>query len=297
MADWSDLPRELLDEILTRLDSPIDALRFRAVCSTWRHSSPSNLKSNGPQTPLSLPSHGISLSKRSIFVLSPCETPISELPHNDNPNSWVIKIEEKNLNFFHIFFPLSWTQIDPLPEDFPRVMDLSNIRIRELGCEYFLRYTDKICFRGDFLNLLIEKVAIIPGINHDHFFLLTIHVSGKLALYNSVNNIWHIISDKIDVPYDDIIAFNGEFYAVDYTGRIVLVRCDAIDNTALLATSFGGGDKKRLVEVGDELMLVDVYMGLPPWEYDHDMENFDGYVTSRSKWFKVYRLDRKNAVD
>lgn len=179
-------------------------------------------------------------------------------------------------------------------------MDILNIRIRELGCEYFLRYTDKACFRGDFLNLLMEKVAFVSGVNVDDFFLLTIHVSGKLALFNNVDNQWHIYSDDVDLPYDDVIAFNGEFYAVDYTGRTVLVGYDAVDNSAVLvAKSICGGDKKRLVEIGGELMLVDVYMSLPPWEHDHDMEDLDQYVSSRSMWFKVFRLDRegKNWVE
>ncbi|KAL2936993.1 F-box protein SKIP23 [Bienertia sinuspersici] len=289
MADWSELPAELIGEILTYLNSPIDILRFRSICSTWRQSTPLN---GGHQFPFSLPFHGISLFKRSIFQLSPSKTSIVEFL--EKTNSWVIKVEEKNPNFFNLFFPLSWNQIAPLPINFPTVIDLFNIRIREMGHEFFLRYTDEVYCRGDFLNLLMEKVAFLSGQNGDDFFLLTIHISGGLALYNNVDNQWHVISDDLDLPYDDVIAFNGEFYAVDYVGKTVLVGTDTANSVNLVANSVCGGDQKRLVEMGGELMLVDVYMGLPPWDDDHNIEDLDEYVSSsRSVWFKVYRLDRE----
>ena len=133
-------------------------------------------------------------------------------------------------------------------------MDLSNIRIRDIASEYFLCYTDNT---SEFLNLLMEKVAYLSRSNNsDDFYLLTIYVSGKLALFNNLRNRWHVISDKVDFPYDDVIAFNGEFYSVDYTGRTVLIGVDDVDTLKLVAKPVCGGDKKRLVEIDSELMLV-----------------------------------------
>ena len=171
-------------------------------------------------------------------------------------------------------------------------MDLSNIRIRDIASEYFLCYTYNT---SEFLNLLMEKVAYLSRSNNsDDFYLLTIYVSGKLALFNNLRNRWHVISDKVDFPYDDVIAFNGEFYSVDYTGKTVLVEVDDVDTLKLVAKPVCGGDKKRLVEIDGELMLVDVYFGLPPWENFSNrrkMEDLDECVASRSFWFKVYRLE------
>ncbi|XP_057525809.1 F-box protein SKIP23-like [Amaranthus tricolor] len=288
MADWSELPRELLEEILTHFNSSIDASRFTSVCSSWRHLSPSEFNFNGEKNfPLCF--NGISVCKRSILLLSPPQIPIPDSPHN--PTSWIIKVEEKGPKRFRIYFPLSWSQL-PLPFNFPRVMDLSNIRIRDIASEYFLCYTDNT---SEFLNLLMEKVAYLSRSNNsDDFYLLTIYVSGKLALFNNLRNRWHVISDKVDLPYDDVIAFNGEFYSVDYTGRTVLVGVDDVDTLKLVAKPVCGGDKKRLVEIDGELMLVDVYFGLPPWENFSNrrkMEDLDECVASRSFWFKVYRLE------
>ncbi|XVF45604.1 hypothetical protein PTKIN_Ptkin02bG0219700 [Pterospermum kingtungense] len=40
MADWSQLPPELLPLIAKRLETRFDVLRFRSVCSSWRSSFP-----------------------------------------------------------------------------------------------------------------------------------------------------------------------------------------------------------------------------------------------------------------
>lgn len=104
-------------------------------------------------------------------------------------------------------------------------MDISNIRIRELGCEYFLRYADNACFKSDFVKLLRETVAFLPRTNGDDFFLLTIHLCGRLSLFNNVDDQWHLISDDVDLPYDDVIAFSGEFMLlILLAGRTVCVK-------------------------------------------------------------------------
>ncbi|XP_019242788.1 PREDICTED: putative F-box protein At5g60060 [Nicotiana attenuata] len=49
---WSDLPKELVERIGKFLDTHIDVLRLRAVCSTWRSSLPPF--KNSPSLPLKL---------------------------------------------------------------------------------------------------------------------------------------------------------------------------------------------------------------------------------------------------
>ncbi|KAF8013416.1 hypothetical protein BT93_I1309 [Corymbia citriodora subsp. variegata] len=38
MAEWSQMPEDLLRLIVRRLGTPFDVLRFRSVCSSWRSS-------------------------------------------------------------------------------------------------------------------------------------------------------------------------------------------------------------------------------------------------------------------
>ncbi|AES58687.1 hypothetical protein MtrunA17_Chr1g0146381 [Medicago truncatula] len=38
-ADWSKLPKDLLNLISKQIDNEIDLIRFRSICTNWRSSS------------------------------------------------------------------------------------------------------------------------------------------------------------------------------------------------------------------------------------------------------------------
>lgn len=150
---------------------------------------------------------------------------------------------------------------------------------------------------GDAGNLYMEKVVFkFSDSETSSFALLTIHVSGKLAMYKSGDKRWSIIHD-MPSPYDDVILFKGDFYAVDSTGRAVLVGLSS--NVALVANPVFGGDKKFLVESSGELLMVDMYLSMGPPEVDLSDENedvfeqFDGCLGERTVRFKVFKLDRE----
>ncbi|KAM0055043.1 putative F-box domain-containing protein [Helianthus debilis subsp. tardiflorus] len=180
-ADWSQLPRELLDLISTHLISETDLLRFRSVCTTWR-SSINPFTSRFPILPnagISDTTWGFYLSKRTIFRVG--------LPDPDPAQThipWLIKVERDNPQKTHLMNPLTGSEFIPLLPGFPRSLNLLNFRVSELGQEYALQY---ISYRpnansiGDSVTLYMEKVAFC-NVGVDGFVLLTIHVSGKLAL-------------------------------------------------------------------------------------------------------------------
>ena len=140
MADWSQLPKDLLDLIAKHLDSPfyqLNKLRLRSVCSLWR-SSISDHRPHRSRIPF-VPNDGFvttnqstfafHLSKRTIFLIT--------LP-TDNNNSWRIKTEEYHPSQMQLLNPILSTQIKSLPLDSPKVINLLNCRILELGHEYVL---------------------------------------------------------------------------------------------------------------------------------------------------------------
>ncbi|KAH9608407.1 hypothetical protein KSS87_010028 [Heliosperma pusillum] len=287
MAEWSHLPQDLLREIQTHITSPFYTVRFRSICSSWRNAIQSNGHDHFPN------SISLLFSKRSVLLLSPPQT-----PNSSKPISWIIKIEEINPQSFNLYYPLSKTRINPVRNRVPRVLDVLNTRINELGLEFCYNGSDIL---GD-SSLYTEKVAFLPVKNDDgsSFLFLTIHVSGKLAIFNGVFMKWNLV-DQSQFPFDDVIAFNGEFYAVDNVGRTVVVGIDSVEcDVSVVSKSVCGGDKKRLVEMNGELMLVDLYIGLPPFLGDNEEDEVDGcnvigldeFVTSRSMWFRVFRLDR-----
>lgn len=146
----------------------------------------------------------------------------------------------------------------------------------------------------------MEKVALCPEKHPNAFVLLTIHVSGKLVIYRSGASKWTVIND-LSSPYDDVIAKDGRFYAVDSTGRAVTLNLDSaagLDLTVVAHPVFGG-DKKFLVESCGELLMVDKYLTIGP---DDDLgysegfefyEEFDCFMSERTLKFKVYKLDEE----
>ncbi|XP_071692978.1 F-box protein SKIP23-like [Rutidosis leptorrhynchoides] len=293
MADWAQLPRELLDLISKHLISETDLLRFRSVCTSWRSSVHSFISRFPilPHTGISDTTWGFYLSKRTIFRIGLPEPELNTIP-------WLIKVERDNPQKTHLMNPLTGSEFIPLLPDFPRSINLLNFRVQELGQEYALQY---ISYRpnansiGDSVTLYMEKVAFC-GYGVDGFVLLTIHVSGKLAMLKYGEKKWNIIND-LPSPYDDVIVYNGDFYAVDSTGRTVIVDSETM-SLKVVADSVFGGDKKFLVESVGELFMVDKYLSVGPEnDFDYDDENyeyyedFDCFMSERTVKLEVYKLD------
>ncbi|PIA32862.1 hypothetical protein AQUCO_04300059v1 [Aquilegia coerulea] len=304
MSEWSQLPKDLLDRISSTLSSSsssswIDLIRFRSVCSSWRSSLTSyppycfpNKISINPSNPTNglLYSGNFTLSKRIILHLN--------LPNHSN--GWIIKLEQDNSKLFHLLNPLSELKIQSLPSNFPKVFNFMDLRIVELGQEYVLRYADKwpIGFGGD---LYREKVVFSSNSpwSNDDYVIMTIHVSGKLALFRLKDSMWTII-EEMPNPYDDVIYYKGKFYAVDGMGRAVVVGPSL--TVTLVAYAVYGGDKKYLVELDGELLLVDRYLSIGSDDYpiyhsqiqDYEIyvPNDDTYIVDTTVQFKVFKLDQ-----
>ncbi|XP_050363947.1 F-box protein SKIP23 isoform X2 [Argentina anserina] len=292
MADWSLLPKELLEEIAKRLGSPFYLLRIRSVCSSWRSYIPPRPRRLPGRFPF-LTNYGISdstlgfhLSKRTVFLIA--------LP--SSPHRWLVKIEEDVPGRTHLLNPLSRFAPRRLPESFPKVLDLSRFRILDLAEEFVLHHVNFRPLVNAAANLYMEKVVFMClGDESSDYVLLTIHVSGELALFKSVDKKWSIIHD-MPSPYDDVILFRGEFYAVDGAGRTVRVALEEM-SPILAANPVYGGDKKFLVESSGELLVVDMYLSTDQeldWEEEEEevsQVQLDGCIYERTVKFKVYKVD------
>ncbi|KAA8546144.1 hypothetical protein F0562_020962 [Nyssa sinensis] len=246
-------------------------------------------------------SWGFYLSKCTI-----CRLGLPEPHCQTSPSDgWLIKVEQDALQRMRLLNPLCRSEFKPLPTTFPRILDLSNFRISELGQECILQYINYRPFAnsiGDAGSLYMEKVAMrssrCSSSRLDSFVLLTIHVSGKLAMFKSGDKKWTVIDD-LPSPYDDVILFRGQFYAVDSTGRTVVVLVDSSPSVNLVANSVFGGDKKFLVESCDELLLVDMYLGVGLEDdlgYNGALDvydEFDCLTGERTVRFKVFKLDQE----
>jgi hypothetical protein len=129
--------------------------------------------------------------------------------------------------------------------------------------------------------------------NHPCSVLLSIYVSGKLAIFQSGDEQWMIMPVMPPKPYTDVCVFNGRLIAVDSTGRTVAVGPDL--SLDLVAEAVFGGDTKILVECDGELLLVDKY--LEPGESCTVHVEGEGVYKireiERAVRFVVFRLDEK----
>ncbi|KAF3682240.1 putative receptor-like cytosolic serine/threonine-protein kinase RBK1-like [Capsicum annuum] len=299
MAEWSQLPRELVELISKHLPTEADFLRFRSVCSSWRSSLPSKpYPSSLSRFPI-LPNDGIAenswgfkLSKSPIFLL--------RSPTSSDNHGWIIKLDRRETpQRMRLLNPLSRSHFKPVPANFPKNLDSSQYPLLELCQEYtlqFIKYRPRANSIADAGNLYMEKVAVRLEVNG--FVLLTIHVSGKLVMFRSGDTKWSIV-DESSLPYDDVIMKDGIFYAVDNTGRGVLVKlsCGSPPELEVVANSVFGGDKKFLVESCGDLLMVDKYLSIGPEDdfgYNENVEfyeEFDCFMSERTVRFKVYKLD------
>ena len=195
-----------------------------------------------------------------------------------------MKVEEVHPSRMRLLNPLSWVQLNP-PTSFPAI-DLTHFKVLELGQEYTLHAKRSV---GDLEERHKEKVMLRSSGCGDEFSVLTIF-SGRLAIFNSWDEKWIIIPHAL--WYDDLILFRGDFYAVDCTGRVVLV--DLSLDVSLVAESICDcGIQKFLVESDGGLLLVDVYLSFGDVDDCDIDEVFDIFWMERNFQFKVFELDIK----
>ncbi|OVA15996.1 F-box domain [Macleaya cordata] len=218
---------------------------------------------------------------------------------------WLIKVEEMRENVLRLVNPLSRVHIKPLPKTFPKVFNLSDFEIVELCNEYVLQLPEsdselereyvvessnpnlriqvKEIYVRELDNLDVKKVAVLssnpnsPSAN-DVYGVMVLHVGGKLAFFKPGDEKWTVIQNQT-CRFNDVVQYNGKFYAVDSTGRAVVV--DTSLNVSVVAVPvIGGGRKKRLVESDGILFLVDMFIDLGPdyleWDEFHDLVEYDG---------------------
>lgn len=258
-----------------------------------------------PNDGFSVTKWGFSLFRYTIYYVGLPQSH-SQTTSITNKNGWIVKLEREKPDRMHLLNPLTAYQFKPLPEYFPKKFDFWNLQIRELGYEYTLkslRFVPSAISVNDAGDLYMEKVALCFKDDGD-FLLLTIHVSGRLVMYKSGDTKWSIINDLPSL-YDDVIFYEGNFYATDNNGMIVIVNLNSglIPTASLVALPVFGGDKKFLVESCGDLLLVDKYLSIGPDDdlgcNDDDLdfyEELDSFMSERTVKFKVFRLDRNAKI-
>ncbi|MED6193815.1 hypothetical protein PIB30_022863 [Stylosanthes scabra] len=272
-VDWLALPKELWPLISNRFPTTVDLLHFRSTCSTWHSSTPSSLT-----TPITFatafpilpppPNHN---TKLTIF-----QTKLYSIHHPSSSSSkaWIILLSHTHdfpLRIIDPFTnsPLSFSHTNPPPFTSPSHLNLLNFNLFELLESYSL-HPDTLPNQDPFHLRLLQPFIPLPETPKAIIFptTLTSVDSRKIfALYNDGKlHVWKIGDDNtwtiIDSPncFDDMIVHNDQLYVVDKVGTISWVESETLKLVQFSPMLCGLGKKKRLVECGGWLHVVDLFI-------------------------------------
>lgn len=291
--DWSELPPELLDTIVNKLINLRDYLRFRAVCSNWRSSTPATPKNLPCQFPwLMLPKNRS--NRRGFFNLLDNKLHFLNLPEASNrrrrcgsSHGWLIIVDESPSIF--IINPLTKVTFNLPP--LCQLPNVVNFDFYSVGREFTIQSPDgEVYTRNlkEIRDLFIKKVVLSHSPSRDPNFIavMILNETGELAYCKNGENSWKFI-DEARFFAEDVIYFDGLFYAVHKLGSIAV--CDVsgdLPKVSFIETPRQiGGDIQYLVKTDDELLLVTRSLELDTDAAYHQLD-----VVYKTVEFRVFRL-------
>ncbi|XP_062165311.1 putative F-box protein At1g65770 isoform X1 [Alnus glutinosa] len=276
-VDWSDLPTELLPAIVKSLDTRIDVLRFRSVCSSWRSSVPP-FHANSPRFPLKFPNPSTLtgppplpippafLCQSSLYYIQPLNPSTS----SSSNKWWLMKVEESDSGKLHLVDPLLTTGLIRYSVHTPKTLNLLNFRMVEFAKAYMLRYPiltgpkNETTYVPWFMlnphfrpNLRVKKVLVFPNsswTNADECSFFVLFDSGKLGFAKCGDE---KLTDINGSCYNDIIVYKGQFYAINSLGTVWRFEYSSLKLVRFSHPLVGVGRQKYLVESCGALYVVD----------------------------------------
>ncbi|MBA0786763.1 hypothetical protein Gotri_027085 [Gossypium trilobum] len=253
MADWSQLPQELLVLIAERLEARFDVVRFRSVCCSWRSSVPPKIY---PFHPTYLRTRGrlvgsLSHITRYTFYLLRS----SRGDETEAPACWLVKIGEGSHGVkMQLWNPFSDSKLESLPRNFPKVLDLTNFQVIELGHQYIGLYHTYFNHPLEPRYIDYRKKVVLQqsSTNFDDFIIFASF--RRLAFLRSGEKEWTVLEIMYDI--EDIISFNEKFYAIDLNGKTRVI--DQSLNVSFLPHVGSPGSRKFLVKSHDNLLAVEM---------------------------------------
>jgi hypothetical protein len=282
MADWSQLPTELLQLISQKLNTEFYLLRFRSVCSTWRSSIP-NFPRN-THLPFKLPplypdNDGICyLVKHTIFLIKPSTIPKQ---HQQILQPRLIRIGPNVTGKIHLWHPLDLDQ--RLPFHFPHkvVFDFNHISIIDLGhvfLPYMLKDSDSLQ-NHPYPYVYHQNVVAATCPGELQPLIVTFNRYYEPCIFRPGDDVWMKIPNVVS-DYGDIYNFKGRICVVDETGQTVIAGPDLSVDFAAAKVSDPGMVRLCLVE--SELLLVVSCYGVRINVYRLDEK--------KKKWVKLSNL-------
>ncbi|XVF45603.1 hypothetical protein PTKIN_Ptkin02bG0219600 [Pterospermum kingtungense] len=284
MADWSQLPQELVTLIAKHLETRFDVLRFRSVCSSWRSFFPPKVY----PLPKCLPTNTTDRYKCFEEHITIDTLYLVRLPGPDHAAAacWVVNIREYAHHVkMGLVKPLSDDELKPLPLKFPKVLDLTNFQVIELGHRFAARYN--VDLNDPIMKFVCndqstrQAAFLWSNTNPDDFMMLTVLNYVVLeVVFSRSGQIQSTQLEDVD-GVQDIISFNGKFYVVELNGRTIVV--DQSLNVSFLQLVGSPNSRMFLVQSGDNLLAVQMLF----------LARSVSIVSHKAVRFKIFRLDEE----
>jgi hypothetical protein len=261
----AELHEELWVVISKKLNTTIDIVRFRSICSLWR--------SLLPPRPTS---HNLFFRHSEYFLLQTKIYYIQPSPHDHNPTTslpsnkgWIIKVfQNSKSSKLHIFdlFTNKTLQIEGTNE---KVLNLMKFRVVELFELYTQSYDEnEIIFRCP--RSKISKVILFSIAGRCMVFALQLNNEIKVSNIGEREEITLKDDGGENNYFDDIIHYKGQVYVVDKMGTIFWVNAFSLklvpfspkniysrfENIYITVNS--NPNKKQLVEYDGSLYVVNL---------------------------------------
>ncbi|KAJ8772608.1 hypothetical protein K2173_027785 [Erythroxylum novogranatense] len=299
-VDWTQLPPELVETIAKRQKIYADYIRLRSVCRTWRYSTIKYPDHLPPQLPwLMFPQRQPNPSRRALYNLSSGKFHFLNLPeasHNKrlcgSSHGWLTILDDSPT--IVLVNPITREKVYlPPVSTFPNVIAFSYSNV---GREYVTvrglidRERPETVSLRHMRDWFIKKLVLSSSPKRNRFATMAILHSSELAYCKQGDQSWTILETVLGYS-EDVVYFNGLFYAVNKFGQTVVcdVSGDSPTVSFLVMTPQLGGDLQYLVGSGQELLLVTRYIDV---EMDlDDVAEIPEHLGYKTRRFEVFRLN------
>ncbi|KAM7498605.1 hypothetical protein LguiA_023019 [Lonicera macranthoides] len=307
MGHWSNLPRDLLDEIENHLVLYVDKVRVRAVCMSWNSHLPKMPNHQTRRVPWLLQSfENNTEASHGLFDLFEKKFYKIDLPEAQGKlfkgcsYGWLATIGDDlpigcNSPDMYLINPLTNAQIQ-LP---PRYTchDVADYVADRIDEEYTICHPNgTLCYLdAEYINSVwTSKVVLSSNPSHEDCLVVAIYGDrGYLAWCKCNDKKWKRLPCSLPGAIEDVIFYNGKLHALHARGILIVFEniCPnpTVKEIARLPSSIRNySDVIYLVECSDGGLLMVMRLVASHGEED--------YLPLRTKMFKVYKLDSINST-
>ncbi|KAL3844315.1 hypothetical protein ACJIZ3_001718 [Penstemon smallii] len=276
MADWSNLPLDLLMLIARRFNFLDDYVRFGVVCKSWRAVLFHKDSKNSPCSLLPL----LMLTENESNDLRGFSSPFNKKVYQlylpevhgkrcwGSSHGWLITLDAKYQ--LRLLNPLSRVQI--LLPSLLKCLDLKNL----------------VCRPEHFRDIYVHKVVLSSNPFLGNCVVLAIYSNNKMAFAKPGDESWTPLQCCPSYAVNDAICFGGKFYVTDSSEDVTIYDSNGNHLKTVALTS------SLVVYEPDEVATYIAEVGGQIYVIVRIMYDLGDTSVLRTWNFKVYKLDKCN---